>query len=485
MINLIVETSKYLIILLMALYTFSCFTVFRHHSEKVQGRIFIRQIVLMFLIHFIAYVVLILKLGNKELVIFYGAQVIYLAATLIFYRFLYPKSSRLIVNNMCMLLSIGFIIQTRLSYDSSVKQFKIIIFSTIISLFIPVIIRKVKKLKDLTWLYAAAGIGLLAYVSLFSETEYGANLSIAFGWISLQPAEFVKIIFVFFIAAFLYKGTSFKRVVIASALAAAHVIILVSSKDLGSALIFFIAYLMMLYVASKQPLYLIGGMLAGGIAAVIAGKIFSHVKVRIEAWKDPFASYDSNGYQMAQSLFSIGTGGFFGMGLCQGSPNIIPVVTQDFVFSAISEELGGIFAMCLILVCMSCFIMFINIAMQIKYGFYKYVALGLGTIYGIQVFLTIGGVIKLIPSTGVTLPLVSYGGSSILSTLVMFAIIQGLYILREDEDEIHERQEKQTGRVKKEKNIPEEYTGETTEDIYARRRAKEASEIYQRQRKGK
>ena len=122
------------------------------------------------------------------------------------------------------------------------------------------------------------------------------------------------------------------------------------------------------------------------------------------------------------------------MGLFQGSPDKIPVVDQDFIFSAISEELGGIFALCLILICVSCFLMFINIAMQIKDDFYKLVALGLGTVYGFQVFLTIGGVTKFIPSTGVTLPLVSYGGSSMLSTLIMFAIIQGMYLLREDED---------------------------------------------------
>lgn len=119
------------------------------------------------------------------------------------------------------------------------------------------------------------------------------------------------------------------------------------------------------------------------------------------------------------------------MGLNQGMPNKIPEVKQDFIFSAISEELGGIFAVCLILVCASCFLMFLNIAMQMKDNFYKLVALGLGTIYGFQVLLSIGGDIKFIPSTGVTLPLVSYGGSSLLSTLIIFAVIQGLYLLRE------------------------------------------------------
>ena len=167
--------------------------------------------------------------------------------------------------------------------------------------------------------------------------------------------------------------------------------------------------------------------------------MFSHIKVRVSVWKDPFASYSEGGYQVAQSLFAIGTGSWFGMGLCQGSPELIPVAETDFIFSAIAEELGLIFALCMILVCVSCYVMFLNIAMEIHNQFYKLVALGLGTCYVFQVFLTIGGVTKFIPSTGVTLPLVSYGGSSMLSTMIMFGIIQGLYIVREDEEEIIEK----------------------------------------------
>mgnify|MGYP005773478867 FL=1 len=154
-------------------------------------------------------------------------------------------------------------------------------------------------------------------------------------------------------------------------------------------------------------------------------------------------------YQVAQSLFAIGTGGWFGMGLFQGEPDTIPVASEDFIFSAIAEEMGIIFALCLILVCVSVYIMFLNIAMQLRSMFYKLVALGLGTCYIFQVFLTIGGVTKFIPSTGVTLPLVSYGGSSLVSTLIMFAIIQGLYILREDEEETIERKKKERLRAKR------------------------------------
>lgn len=135
------------------------------------------------------------------------------------------------------------------------------------------------------------------------------------------------------------------------------------------------------------------------------------------------------------------------MGLCQGSPNMIPFVKQDYMFAAICEELGGLFAMCLILICMSLFVLVVNISLQIKRPFYKLVALGLGTEYAFQVFLTIGGVTKFIPMTGITLPLVSYGGSSVLSTIIMLAIIQGLYILREDEDDELERQKRRAAQM--------------------------------------
>ena len=121
-------------------------------------------------------------------------------------------------------------------------------------------------------------------------------------------------------------------------------------------------------------------------------------------------------------------------------PKDIPVRKSDFIFAVIAEEMGRIFAICLILVCMNFFLMIVNIALKIKKPFYKLIALGLGTEYAYQVFLTIGGATKFIPMTGVTLPLVSYGGSSVASTVLMLAIIQGLYILREDEDEEIERQ---------------------------------------------
>ena len=318
---------------------------------------FLRQNVLMFAIHFIAFTVFYLKMDESTLFYFYGAQVIYLGAVLVLFRNLYPRASKLLVNNMCMLITIGFIMLTRISYDQSMKQFKILAIATVAALIIPILVKKLKFLDKLGYIYALGGIGLLGVVLVFAKFSYGSKLSLSIGGFTFQPSEFVKIIFVFAVASLLAKATDFK-----------HVVILHDghrrspcadpgwfSKDLGSALIFFVTYLVMLYVGTRDWRYLFLGIAAGVIASVAAYFLFSHVRVRVQVWKVPFASYTGDGYQVAQSLFAIGAGGWFGTGLYQGSPTMIPIVEQDFMFSAICEELGGFFAICLILIYMSCY----------------------------------------------------------------------------------------------------------------------------------
>lgn len=427
-------------IILFAVYTYQCFAVLRSEDAQRVQRMLSRQSRMMYLIHFTAFLVICFVTENANYLIFYMLQLLLLIMIQNCYRIIYPKASRLLVNNMCMLLTIGFIILTRLNGERAFRQFLIAAVSCAISLLIPYLIRRMGFFRRLTWVYAAVGVILLAVVCIAGPTSDGAKISLSIAGIAIQPSEFVKIIFVFFVAAMYYRATDLKQVILTTVVAAVHVLILVASTDLGGALIFFVAYMAMIYVATGKLFYFAGGIAAGSIAAVAAYRLFSHVRIRVLAWQKPLAVIDDAGYQICQSLFAIGTGGFFGMGLYQGMPERIPKVAQDFIISAIAEELGGLFAICVVLVCVSCFLMFLNIAMQLKDGFYKLVALGLGTVYGIQVFLTLGGAVKFIPSTGVTLPLVSYGGSSMLSSLVIFSIIQGLYILREDEGAVkHER----------------------------------------------
>lgn len=434
LILVVTKAGQYLILVLMVIYTIQAYSVFRIRSASGRERVFTRQNVSMLVIHLLAYLTMFLNTMKTDLLLFYAAQLVYFLFVLLLFPNLYPKISRSLLNNMCMLLCIGFIMITRLSYDESVKQFEIAAAGTVIALIIPVIIRKMQVLTKMTWGYVFVGIGLLGLVMVASTTTYGAKLSLTVGGFTFQPSEFVKIIFVFAIAGLLSKkNKSTRRILTATVLAVVHVGILVVSTDLGSALIFFVTYLVMLFVATRNPYLVTAGILAGCAAGVAAYFLFSHVRIRVQIWRDPFSDYAGNGYQICQSLFSIAAGGWFGTGLYQGSPGTIPFVERDFMFSAIMEELGGIFGICLILVCMAVFIMFMNVAMKLENRFYRLVALGLGTTYATQVFLTIGGGIKLIPMTGVTLPLVSYGGSSVLSTLVMIAIVQGLYMLRSDE----------------------------------------------------
>lgn len=452
----ITELSKYFITLFIALYTLECFLVFRFQEEEKRSGIYIRQNILMFLVHFSCFLVICFETGKLEYLLFYILQQILLFAAIVLFCMIYPEGNRLIINNMCMLLSISFVILTRLSYEKAVKQFFIVTASIIIGMLIPFFIRKLKILRDLTWIYAGVGVLMLGIVLILGSVTNGSKISYSIAGITFQPSEVVKILFVFFLAGALYEVHDFPRVLLTAVIAGVHVLILVVSKDLGSALIFFVVYIVMVFLATGNWLYLLLGCSGGCGAAVVAYHIFSHVQVRVQAWQDPFSCIDNAGYQITQSLFAISSGGWFGLGLFRGTPTSIPYVEADFIFSAVAEELGILFAMCLILICISCFLMFMNIAMRLRSRFYQLIAIGLGITYIFQVFLTIGGGTKFIPMTGVTLPLISYGGSSVLTTLVMFFIIEGLYMIRQDEGMARIKKKKRRKRVEYE-TCEEEY----------------------------
>ena len=450
------EFSKYVITLLIALYTYESFAVFRKKQESDRNGIYTRQNILMFGLHFSCFIVICFETGDITYLFFYAFQQIVLYATVILFRMLYPKTNRLLVNNMCMLLTVGFVILTRLSLGKAIRQFIIVMISLVIALVIPFFVSRFRFLKEWKWIYAAAGIVALGIVLVLGQTTYGSKLSYTIAGLTFQPSEFVKIIFVFFVASALYKAAGFFEVFTTAVIAAAHVIILVCSKDLGSALIFFVVYVLMVVVASRNWLYLLAGVSGGSVAAYLAYRVFPHIQVRVQAFKDPWSVIDSTGYQITQSLFAITSGGWFGLGLFKGTPESIPFVEADFIFSAITEELGLLFALCVILICVCSFVMFMNISMNLKDKFYQLTAFGLGVTYIFQVFLTIGGGCKFIPLTGVTLPFISYGGSSVLTTLIMFSITEGLSMIQEEEAEeekhrrkrIRQKKKKQAGRKK-------------------------------------
>ncbi len=448
MLHLLVTISKYTIMIMFAIYTYDCFAVLRRGmSEWKRERMYKKQTTLIYLILLNANAVLLCTTMDIRILIMSLAEMVFIALTLLIYNKIYKGASLSVVNNMCMLLTISFIALTRLNMDQAIRQFGLACVALVITCLIPLFISKLKFLSYLSFLYALIGIGGLGVVAIAGSTEYGAKLNISLGPVTIQPSEFIKILFVFFVASVLYEWEDLSELIYATAVAMLHVLLLIASKDLGGAAIFLVTYLAMIYVATKKPIILIGGLGLGAIGSFLAYKLFTHVQNRVIAWLDPLSVIDNQGYQVSQSLFAIGTGGWFGSGLGQGMPDKIPVVTKDFVFAAISEEMGGVVALCLIFVCISCLLMFFNISMSVKDPFYKLVALGLGTVYGIQVFLTLGGVTKFIPSTGVTLPLVSYGGSSLLSTMILFAVIQGLYIIRNDQES--EAEDGKTKRTKR------------------------------------
>lgn len=214
-------------------------------------------------------------------------------------------------------------------------------------------------------------------------------------------------------------------------------------------------YVFMVFIATGKWIYLFLGAAGGSAAAVVAYRLFSHVQVRVQAWRDPFSCIDDAGFQITQSLFGISSGGWFGLGLFRGNPTSIPLVEADFVFSAVAEELGILFSMCMILICISSFIMCMNIALKLQDRFYRLIAFGLGVTYIFQVFLTVGGGTKFIPMTGVTLPFISYGGSSVLTTLIMFFIVEGLYIIRRDEGDKRARDRKQKNKRQRQRRTGE------------------------------
>ncbi len=430
----LITVSKYLFIFLSVFYVWEGFAAIRcHNPYKISG-IFQRQNGLIFSTYIVGIVTIYLNQTDKkpvEVIILGGLQLSFLIVVLGIFPVIYPKINRALLSNMAMLLTIGFIVLARLPKADDFKQFIIVVVATMASLIVPFFMSKFEIWKSYTWIYFFVGLALLIIVILAPSTK-GAKIQTSIMGVTVQPTEFVKIIFVFFVAGMLQKSSEFKNVVLTCILSGIYVLVLVAGKDLGAALIFYMTFMFMIYVGTRKIIYLIGGTAALSVASLLAFKLFSHVQTRVNAWIDPWQSINDGGYQVAQSLFAIGSGGVTGTGLYHGFPEYVPEIQQDFIFSAIAEEFGAIFAIALILICLICFIAFLIIAMEQVSTFNKLVCVGLGVSYATQVILTIGGALKMIPSTGVTLPLVSYGGSSILATLIVFAIIQGLAIVGTD-----------------------------------------------------
>ena len=405
------------------------------------------QSVLIFLIQFAAFLTMCVEKGTVDYLFFYALSQVVLFAAMALFLMIYPGTDRLILNNMCLLLGTGFMMLARLDLSRAVKQLVIAALSLGISMAVPFLMEKgADMVKRLTWVWLGTGLAVLSAVLILGEVTHGSRLSFGILGITFQPSEFVKLIFVFGVAALLWRRASLKELTICGCAAAAHVLVLVLSRDLGSAVIFYAAFVFMAFFASGKIRYLLLGGAGGVAASCIAYRLFSHVRIRVQAWKDPWSVIDDQGFQITQSLFAMSRGGWFGLGIGQGTPKDIPFVETDFIFAAVTEEMGIVFSVCVILICVSCFLAFIRVAEEERDRFYSLVASGLGVMYIFQIFLTIGGGTKFIPLTGVTLPFISYGGSSVMATCLLFAVIQGI-CLKQKRD--RERERRRAGRRKR------------------------------------
>ncbi len=424
----LIELSRYALFALMAIYTICSFVLFAPVSQKAEHRLYAVQNMLMLLLLFLCFLDLTFATGNVRFLYLFAFLLLFLFVMILLVTLIYEDTSRLLLNNMCLLLGVGLCTISRLSFARAYRQYLIALFSFGICLVVPLVFQKVRFFKKLTWGYAACGVGILSVVLLLGRIHNGSKITFTIAGLTFQPSEFIKILYIFFLAAVLWEHSDFKWVLISGIIAGIHVVILVLSKDLGSALIYYVAFVLIVVMITGNNLFLIIGTIGGIAASAVAYRLFGHVKVRFLAWKDPWTYIENKGYQIGQSLFAIGSGRWFGTGLTMGNSKDIPFVEQDAIFSAICEEFGVLFAICILLVSLNCFLEMMRIAINVGDRFYKIICYGCGITYIFQIFLTVGGGIKFIPLTGVTLPLISAGGTSCLVTMLMFFIVQGINI---------------------------------------------------------
>ncbi len=418
--------SNYIMIFLLALYVGAAYlSMWTRRFEAGFTRC---MSVCRYLLHAYGYAALLLVTKDLSLIMFYLFQLLFFLVADVLQSKFFRLHIGMLYQNMQLLLAAGFLVLTRLSYNNAVKQFILAVAAYGICLLIPLVLRIFRRLEKLGWLYVLTGMGMLGVVLVLGSSVFGAKNWLTIRGVTFQPSEFVKLLFVLSMAALLVRKTEhkYRNLLLVSVVAALHVGMLALSNDFGGALIYFVVYLLMLFVVSADLLFPLMACTAGAGAAWLAYRYSGHIGERVAAWLDPFSCIEQEGYQVAQSLFAIGAGEWFGTGIAKGMPKTVPVVKSDFIFAAISEEFGAVFAVLLLCVYINCIIWMLVLALERKEPFYFAVTTGAAALFGVQLFLNVGGVIRLIPSTGVTLSFISYGGSALISTMILFQGIQGM-----------------------------------------------------------
>ncbi len=361
-------------------------------------------------------------------------------------RKLAPSSDGLLLPLALVLNALGFVLIYRLTPDgdpgkaeAQLRWLAVAVGAFVLTL---ALVKDVRSLARYRYTFMVAGIVLLLLPMLpvIGREANGARLWIRIGALNFQPAELGKIALVVFFAGYLAERRELLAVAtrrwgplgiprvrhFGPVIAAwtVSLIVMINQKDLGSSLLFFGIFVSMLWIATARPIYLLSGIAMFVVGAAVASQLFSHVHNRILVWREPFKYIDGSGYQVVQSLFALATGGTWGTGLGLGRPDLIKFsVHTDFIFSALGEELGFAGAVA----ALTAYALFaakgFGLATQARDDFSKLLVAGLTIAISFQTVLIIGGVTKLIPLTGVTLPFMSYGGSSLLSNFILIALL--------------------------------------------------------------
>ena len=361
------------------------------------------------------------------------------AAAHIGVRIFAPGADPAILPVVFTLSGIGITFVTRLQPDASLGQVIFLFLGVALMVGTLAVVKNLEVVKRYKYVLGIAGIILLVLPMFIGTEIYGSKLWIKIGGFQFQPGEFAKVLIVLFLAGYLAEnrellsisnrtvlGIKFPRLRLLYPLFIVWgvcLLVVAFERDLGRALLFYTIFLIMLYVATGRVSYVIIGLALLAVGAFGMYQIMSHVQVRVAIWLDPFSDAQNLGYQIVQSLFSLADGGLAGVGIGKGMADIIPVVASDMIFAAIGEEMGLLGGSAVLLLFMLFAVRGLTTAARAKSDLAAFSAAGLTAAISFQAFTIVGGVTKLIPLTGVTLPFMSQGGSSLLASFVIVALL--------------------------------------------------------------
>jgi cell division protein FtsW (lipid II flippase) len=335
-----------------------------------------------------------------------------------------------------LLSSIGLTVVARLSPELAQKQIVWLAFSLVLAVAAAPVFERYRVLAAYKYIWILCAIVLFVALALVGREVNGARLWIPLGPIQFEPVEVVKLLVVLFMAAYLNDTADvIARTRPWSLRANAKYLgplflgwgtsmgILVFEHDLGMAVLLLATFVAMLYVATRRIDLVVGATSVFGIAAYWAATHYAYVERRIAVWKDPFHDPLGAGYQTLQSMFALANGGLFGTGYAMGRPDYIPEVATDYIYAAFGEEWGAIGSIVLLGVYLAVVLRALRVARRQPDSYAKLLATGLAAVFGCQIVIIVGGVLRLFPLTGITLPFISYGGSSLVTNFLLIALL--------------------------------------------------------------